>query len=184
MQWTWGASPSLYLDNPIRKFLCSTRDQSRYSPCQWETSLHCNDISHWLGAYLHWSLWKNRILNAMFEESINVPNKRSYLSYRTVLETMTGPSVLDQQLLGRTAPFHIFPNKSIYLKILIWTGYFFKLDYHYPYLSRSNMLIMRRHVSTLNGVQFPFIRACCSSWAEIRPDPSWSTACNRSMNWS
>ena len=25
-------------------------------PSQWETSLHCNDISHWLGAYLDWSL--------------------------------------------------------------------------------------------------------------------------------
>ena len=23
---------------------------------QWETSLHCNDVSHWLGAYLDWSL--------------------------------------------------------------------------------------------------------------------------------
>ena len=26
-------------------------------PCSpWETSLHCNDVSHWLGAYLDWSL--------------------------------------------------------------------------------------------------------------------------------
>ena len=27
------------------------RDQSSYAPSQWETSLHCNDGSHWLGAY-------------------------------------------------------------------------------------------------------------------------------------
>ena len=27
-----------------------------YAPGQWETSLHCNDVSHWLGAYLNWSL--------------------------------------------------------------------------------------------------------------------------------
>ena len=32
------------------------RDQSRYAPSQWEMSLHCNDISHWLGPYLDWSL--------------------------------------------------------------------------------------------------------------------------------
>ena len=32
------------------------RDQSRYVLCQWETSLHCNDVSHWLGTYLDWSL--------------------------------------------------------------------------------------------------------------------------------
>ena len=34
------------------------RDQSRYAPSQWEISLHCNDISHWLGTYLDWSLVK------------------------------------------------------------------------------------------------------------------------------
>ena len=38
------------------------RDQSRCAPSQCETSLQCNDVSHWLGAYLdwslHWSLWK------------------------------------------------------------------------------------------------------------------------------
>ena len=32
------------------------RDQSRYAPSQWETSVHCNNVSHWLGAYLDWSL--------------------------------------------------------------------------------------------------------------------------------
>ena len=32
------------------------RDQSRYAPSEWETSLWCNDISHWLSAYLDWSL--------------------------------------------------------------------------------------------------------------------------------
>ena len=32
------------------------RDQSRFAPSQWEMSLHCNGVSHWLGAYLDWSL--------------------------------------------------------------------------------------------------------------------------------
>ena len=32
------------------------RDQSRCAASQWETLLHCNDVSHWLGAYLDWSL--------------------------------------------------------------------------------------------------------------------------------
>ena len=30
-------------------------NQSVYAPSQWETSLHCNNVSHWLGAYLYWS---------------------------------------------------------------------------------------------------------------------------------
>ena len=32
------------------------RDQSWYAPSQWEMSLHCNDVSHWLGSHLDWSL--------------------------------------------------------------------------------------------------------------------------------
>ena len=32
------------------------RDQSIYAPSQWETSLQCNNVSHWLGAELDWSL--------------------------------------------------------------------------------------------------------------------------------
>ena len=35
--------------------ISSGRDQSRYAPSQWETSLQCKDVSHWLGAYLDWS---------------------------------------------------------------------------------------------------------------------------------
>ena len=36
--------------------LHAIRDQSRYAPSQWEMSLPCNDVSHWLGAYLDGSL--------------------------------------------------------------------------------------------------------------------------------
>ena len=36
-------------------FVICIRDQSRYVPNQWESSLHCNDVSHWLSAYLNWS---------------------------------------------------------------------------------------------------------------------------------
>ena len=33
-----------------------SRDQPRYAPSQWGMSLHCNDISHWLGAYQDWCI--------------------------------------------------------------------------------------------------------------------------------
>ena len=39
---------------------CQCRDQSRYAPSEWETSLQCNNVSHWLGTYLGWSLQCNR----------------------------------------------------------------------------------------------------------------------------
>ena len=32
------------------------RDHFVYAPSQWETTLHCNVVSHWLGAYTKWSL--------------------------------------------------------------------------------------------------------------------------------
>ena len=32
-------------------------DQSRYAPCEWDTSLQCNDLSHWLCSCLDWSLY-------------------------------------------------------------------------------------------------------------------------------
>ena len=36
-------------------------DQSRYGPSQCETSLQCNEVSHWLGEYLNWSLYWMRL---------------------------------------------------------------------------------------------------------------------------
>ena len=47
-----------YLHTPDSQVLMRhhSRDQSRYVPSQWETSLQCNDLSHWLGAYLESSL--------------------------------------------------------------------------------------------------------------------------------
>ena len=47
------------------------RDQSRYAPIQWETSLHCNDVFHWLGAYLGWSL--TLTLWVLFQVSVEIP---------------------------------------------------------------------------------------------------------------
>ena len=51
-------SDCIYTNNIQVVVLWTTRcrDQSRYAPNQWETSLHCNDVSHWLGVYLDWSL--------------------------------------------------------------------------------------------------------------------------------
>ena len=46
----------------------TSRDQSRYSPSQWEMSLHCNDISHWLDPYLDWSLNIYRLFSLNIQE--------------------------------------------------------------------------------------------------------------------
>ena len=55
--------------NGLFKTFC--RNQSRYAPSQWETSLYCNGVSHWMGAYLDWSLiMKSNPRNAMWSLTI------------------------------------------------------------------------------------------------------------------
>ena len=36
--------------------LVTDGDYTVYAPSQWETTLHCNVVSYWLGAYTNWSL--------------------------------------------------------------------------------------------------------------------------------
>ena len=38
------------------EFHQSSSDHFVYAPSQWEMALHCNAISHWLGAFSKWSL--------------------------------------------------------------------------------------------------------------------------------
>ena len=46
-------------------------DLSRYAPIPWEASLHCNDVSQWLGAYLGRSLLSLSVMliNTAFSHS-------------------------------------------------------------------------------------------------------------------
>ena len=39
------------------------RDHFVYAPSQWETTLQCNVVSHWLGAYTKWSLQNKEMYN-------------------------------------------------------------------------------------------------------------------------
>ena len=46
----------------VKAKIVSGRDYFVHAPCQWETTLHCNVIAHWLGAYTNcspfwWWLW-------------------------------------------------------------------------------------------------------------------------------
>ena len=54
----WG-SELKPIDNELqcKKSTVDCRDYFVYAPSQWETALQCNAVSHWLGAYIDWSLW-------------------------------------------------------------------------------------------------------------------------------
>ena len=56
----WFVHPSNSINWMIKMFCqnqCySCRDHFVNAPCQWETTLHCNVVSHWPGAYTKWSL--------------------------------------------------------------------------------------------------------------------------------
>ena len=48
----------IYITNLIQKQgKCICRDHFVNVPSQWKTTLHCNVVSHWLGAYTNWSLY-------------------------------------------------------------------------------------------------------------------------------
>ena len=50
------ASLSRYQQKVIQSLPYIFRDHIVYAPSQWETTLQCNVVSHWLGAYAKWSL--------------------------------------------------------------------------------------------------------------------------------
>ena len=41
-----------------------------YTPSQWETTLQCNVVSHWLGAYTNWSLWVWLLIHAPISDDL------------------------------------------------------------------------------------------------------------------
>ena len=50
-----------------------TRDQSVCAPSQWETTLQCNVVSHWLAANTKWSLnrhWKRHVILTKFSSLV------------------------------------------------------------------------------------------------------------------
>ena len=47
-----------------------TRDHSVHALSQWETTLHCNVVSHWLGSYTKWSLWTRKFSLVAFNTDI------------------------------------------------------------------------------------------------------------------
>ena len=57
------------------------RDHSVYVPSQWETTLQCNVVSHWLGTYTEWTL-ETAVSSGWLTEFIgNIPIHLQYLSF-------------------------------------------------------------------------------------------------------
>ena len=50
--WIWVMALSSNIDQSFMQ-----RDHFVYAPSQWETTLQCNVVSHWLGACKKWSLY-------------------------------------------------------------------------------------------------------------------------------
>ena len=90
------------MDNYVYVFVCLffiRKDHFVYAPNPWETTLHCNGVSHWLGAYTDWSLntreqtfreWKREIGSAFMHVCTNGFQSFGPICYMTVEMTMTG----------------------------------------------------------------------------------------------
>ena len=83
MEYFWHKVEEIAVCSCYSMFL---RDQSRYAPNQWETSLQCNDVSHWLGAHLDWSLVSNMAqTKVQHKENINNTLDTLHLTLRVEL---------------------------------------------------------------------------------------------------
>ena len=121
----------IFLSQVHNKHHDDIRDQPRYAPSQWETSLQCNDVSHWLGAYLDWSLWYHldqcRYIHSLcfgktmsgwsyhtwFESRTSGPNGRIYKAIETC-KVETPKMIMKWQKK--------YPDQSSYTED--WSGYF------------------------------------------------------------
>ena len=54
--WMYGTNGKVYTSHITVRLEQNGRDHFSYAPSQWETTLHCNVVSHWLGAYTKWTL--------------------------------------------------------------------------------------------------------------------------------
>ena len=55
------------------KILWLNQGSFQHVPNQWETTLHCNIISHWLGAYTKWSLLNYKMTSHHFTQRPKSP---------------------------------------------------------------------------------------------------------------
>ena len=91
--------------------LVEYRDHSVYAPSQWKTALHCNAVSHWLGAHTEWSLeYKSAKCRIGLSHTVRVSNRHR-------MQTQ-GINTLRQRQNGRHFPDDIF--KCIFLNENVW----------------------------------------------------------------
>ena len=62
----------------------SCRDHLVYAPSQWVATLHCNVVSHWLGAYTRWSLQRSTLHSTYFSSPFG---SAQHLTSNTILST-------------------------------------------------------------------------------------------------
>ena len=62
------------------------REYSVHAPSQWETTLHRNVVSHWLGAFTEWSMqmpWQRCKISSARKQNSNLPIVRTLIINRS-----------------------------------------------------------------------------------------------------
>ena len=103
---------------------CWRRDHFVYVPSQWETTLHCNVVSHWLGAYTKWFLLTSIFVVVSQVEIVNKSSRliagrislKLWLDWRTSKLHVT--VLCAQGLLPREGPEKEMPQAFVKLYLL------------------------------------------------------------------
>ena len=100
-----------------------------YVPCQWETTLHCNIISHWLGAYTKWTL-RMYVLNYSGSTFIKPDQPDPWIKdqIKIILLSTISPLQLPNFVsCGRDKPSHMTQN-FVTVVAKLWTAERFLID--------------------------------------------------------
>ena len=60
-------------------YIIDTRDNFVYAPDQWENTLHCNVVSHWLVAYTKWFQYCVRYFHTSWYDQYLAPTRKIWL---------------------------------------------------------------------------------------------------------
>ena len=90
------------------------RDNFLCAPSQWETTLQCNVVSHWLGACWEWSVWA--LTQTMRERVKHPPHKGAHKSIRAGSQD---PELVAQ--CATTGPVLHYPHRQEKVSIWKWS---------------------------------------------------------------
>ena len=160
LKWTRFITPiALFSSSEIPNKSPWSREQFRCVASQWETSLHCNNISHWLGTHLDWShdcryhwplLWYS-----------------GKLGWSMSSQWLIGIGAIDEPLLSNQG------ESAILLK-LYWTGWGLNKIFAVFVDTIFKCVCLKENVWIWNMILLKYLHVCLLQWCHNECNGIWN----------